>query len=115
MSASWSVLGLSTQRTKGPAGSAYCMVARIPRKYHVGVAVCPQHARQREGGHHIEVAVVAMVRLVLERGILTEVTESSFRSTKTYLKESMSQAEAALCQLAVFMAPDFPSSLPMNN
>lgn len=115
MSTSWPVMGLSTQCTKGPAGSAYCVVARIPRKYHVGVAVCPQPARQKEGGHRMEVAVVAMVRLVLERGILTEVTESSFRSTKTYLKESMSQAEAPLCQLAVFTAPDFPSSLPMNN
>lgn len=55
------------------------------------------------------------VQLTLERGPLVEITDSSLRPTKTFLKEGTSKAEATLCQLAVFMASDFPSSPTMNN
>lgn len=55
------------------------------------------------------------MQLTLERGPLVEITDSSLRPTKTFLKEGTSKAEATLCQLAVFMASDFPSSPTMNN
>lgn len=54
------------------------------------------------------------VGLTLARRLLTEITDNSLKSTKTCLKAEMSKAEAVLCQLAVFMAPDFPASPTMN-
>lgn len=53
--------------------------------------------------------------LVLEIGPITEITDSSLRTMKTFLKGNMSRAEAVLCQLAVVKALGVPSSPPMSN
>ena len=73
---------------EGPRWSAYCRIAQLSRKHHVGsLCVHTVHDRKRAPCRD------GSVGLILERGPLTEITDSSLRSIKTLLKEGKSKVK----------------------